>query len=98
MLKKSYSTTGKVCRVTFKYGNPENAGAAVLAGSFNEWSTEAVPMKRLKDGSFSITISLQAGASYQYRYILDKSVWVNDPDADGYVANQYGEENAVVAV
>ena len=35
MLKKSYSKTGAVCRVTFKYDNAEQAGSAVLAGEFN---------------------------------------------------------------
>lgn len=98
MLKKSYSKTGSACRVTFKYNNEEQAVSAVLAGEFNSWSLEDTPMKKLKDGSFSATLSLPAGRSYRFRYVLDGSVWVNDPDADGYAPNEYGEENSVLII
>ena len=98
MLKKSYSKTGKVCRVTFKYNNPENAETAALAGQFNNWSLEDNPMKKLKDGSFSVTLSLQAGHSYPFRYVLEGKTWVNDEDANSYVPNEYGEEDSVVVV
>ncbi|WP_339136599.1 MAG: isoamylase early set domain-containing protein [Candidatus Electrothrix sp. GW3-4] len=96
MLIKNYTKTKKKCRVTFKYPNQEHAGSARLAGEFNHWSTTDTPMKRLKDGSFSVTISLIAGCSYTFRYVLDESIWVNDPEADEYVANEHGETNSVV--
>ena len=98
MLKKNYSKSGRVCRVTFKYPNEEEAESAVLAGDFNDWSLTATPMKKLKDGSFSVTVSLKPGYSYRYRYVLDGNVWVNDPDADGYAPNEFGEENSIVTV
>jgi len=98
MLKKNYTRTGKSCRVTFKYPNEEKAETAVLAGEFNGWELDATPMKKLKNGSFSVTISLQSGHSYRFRYVLDGNIWVNDPEADSYAANEYGEENSVVAV
>ena len=98
MLKKSYSKTGAACRVTFKYENEEQAGSAVLAGEFNGWSLQDTPMKKLKDGSFSATLSLSAGQAYRFRYVLDGGVWVNDTDADGYAPNEYGEENSVLII
>ena len=96
MLLKNYTKTTKKCRVTFKYPNQEHAGSAVLAGEFNSWSTTDTPMKKLKDGSFSVTISLKAGCSCTFRYVLDDNIWVNDPAADEYVANEHGESNSVV--
>ena len=96
MLKKSYSKTGTVCRVTFKYENEEQAISAVLAGEFNDWSLDQTPMKKLKDGSFSVTLSLPAGQIYRFRYVLDGNVWVNDSQADGYTPNEYGEANSVL--
>jgi 1,4-alpha-glucan branching enzyme len=96
MLIKNYTKTKKKCRVTFKYPNQEQADCAMLAGEFNNWSTTNTPMKKLKDGSFSITISLEAGCSYTFRYVLDQNIWVNDLEADEYVANEHGEENSVV--
>ena len=96
MLKKSYSKTGAVCRVTFKYDNAEQDDNAVLTGEINGWSLADTPMKKLKDGSFSATLSLPAGQSYRFRYVLDGNVWVNDPAADSYAPNEYGEENSVL--
>jgi 1,4-alpha-glucan branching enzyme len=98
MLKKSYSKTGTMCRVTFKYENEEQAESAVLAGDFNDWSLLSTPMKKLKDNSFSATLSLPAGRSYCFRYVLDGGVWVNDPEADGFSPNEYGEANSVVVL
>jgi 1,4-alpha-glucan branching enzyme len=98
MLRKSYSKTGKICRVTFKYNNPENAETAALAGKFNSWSLQESTMKKLKNGSFSVTLSLQAGNSYPFRYVLNGNTWVNDEEANSYLPNEYGEENSVVVV
>ena len=98
MLKKNYSKTGKVCRVTFKYNNAENAETAFLAGEFNNWSLQDQPMKKLKDGSFSVTLSLQSGKSYPFRYVLDGAVWVNAEEANNYLPNEYGEDNSIVVV
>ena len=98
MLRKSYSKTGKICRVTFNYNNPENAETAALAGEFNNWSLQENPMKKLKNGSFSATLSLPAGNSYPFRYVLEGSTWVNDEEANSYLPNEYGEENSVVII
>jgi len=98
MLIKNYSKSGKICRVTFKCNNPDSYENATVVGEFNSWSFQENPMKKLKNGSFSVTISLQAGNSYQFRYILDENTWVNDEEADSYVSNGYGEENSIVTV
>ena len=98
MLKKSYSKTGKKCRVTFKLPSKVKADSAVLLGEFNNWNSSAVQMKKLKNGDFSATLSLDAGNSYRFRYLLDGSRWENDWAPDGYVANDFGTEDSVVAV
>ena len=98
MLIKNYSKSGAICRVTFKYNNSDSSENAVLVGEFNSWSLQENPMKKLKNGGFSVTISLLAGNSFQFRYLLDGKTWVNDAEADSYVTNQYGEENSVVTV
>ena len=95
MLLKKYTKTDK-CRVTFKYPNHEQADSAAVTGEFNNWSAEEHPMKKLKNGSFSATLFLHAGKEYHFRYVLDNRTWTNDPAADKYVSNGYGEENSVV--
>jgi 1,4-alpha-glucan branching enzyme len=98
MLKKNYSKTGRYCRVTFKLPAEVEAESVALCGDFNDWSHEAKPMKRLKDGSYSVTVSLPADESYRFRYLLDGEHWENDWDADDYVPNSYGSEDSVVEV
>lgn len=98
MLKKSYSKTGTKCRVTFKLPAEVNAETAAIAGEFNDWSTESHPMKQLKDGSFSISMSLDVGQSYRFRYYLDGQRWENDWEADAYLPNEHGTDDSVVEV
>jgi 1,4-alpha-glucan branching enzyme len=96
MLKKCYSKTGQSCRVTFNLPADIGAKSALLCGEFTEWETEAKPMKPLKKGGFSLTLSLPANQSYRFRYLLDGERWENDWDADGYAPNCFGCEDSVV--
>ena len=96
MLKKNYSKTGQVCRVTFKLPAEVEAAKAELLGEFNEWAGS--PMKRLKDGSFSATVSLEAEQEYRFRYLLDGERWENDWSADAYRPNGHGTEDSIVIV
>lgn len=98
MLKKSYTKTGAKCRVTFKLPADVQAETAVLCGEFNEWNETTNPMKQLKDGSFSATISLPADHTYRFRYLLDGERWENDWEADAYAPNQYGVDDSLVIV
>ncbi len=98
MLKKSYSKTGGFCRVTFKLPAKVEAETAVLCGDFNEWSEESHVMKKLKDGSFSLTLSLPANNAYRFRYLLDGGRWENDWAADEYLPNSFGADDSVLKI
>jgi len=98
MLKKTYSKTGRVCRVTFRLPAEVQAEQAALLGEFNDWDAAAAPMRRRKDGSFSLTLSLKSGRAYRFRYLLDGRRWENDWAADAYVPNAFGAEDSVVQV
>jgi 1,4-alpha-glucan branching enzyme len=52
-----------------------------LAGDFNKWSTDAQPMTRGDDGTFSAKVKLLPG-TYQYKFVIDGTKWLNDPAAD----------------
>jgi 1,4-alpha-glucan branching enzyme len=100
MLKKTYAKSGESCRVTFKLPAEAAAGAedVNLVGAFNEWDESAHALKRRKDGSFSTTISLTAGQSYRFRYLIDGTRWENDDAADGYAPNEYGSDDSIIEV
>jgi 1,4-alpha-glucan branching enzyme len=96
MLKKRYLKTKDECRVTFELPGEVNAKTAFLCGEFNNWDTTSHLMKRRKDGSFAITISLKPDHRYRFRYFLDGERWENDWNADAYVSNAFGCEDSVV--
>ena len=98
MLKKNYSKTGSVCRVTFKLPAEIEAMKVSLCGDFNDWDENTNPMKQLKDGSFSTTVSLESGNAYRFRYLINGESWENDWEADEYLPNDFGSEDSIVQV
>lgn len=85
-----------IINVTFDLPATVEAEEIALCGDFNNWSTSATKLKRAKSGVWSVTLQLQAGRSYRYRYLLDGMHWENDWTADGYVRNPYGTNDSVV--
>ncbi len=98
-LKKTFSKDKKTCSVTFTV-TPEAAQGAKkvnIAGDFNSWSSTDTPLKKEKDGSFSVTLKLDVNKEYQFRYLLDGYKWENDWKADKYIPAPYSNaDNSVV--
>ncbi len=99
MVKKQFLKSKPVCKTTFvlpKEAAPE-AKDVYLLGTFNDWSIDkAIKMKKLKNGNFKVTIDLEVGKEYEFRYLIDGRVWENDWEADKYVPTPFGVENSVV--
>ena len=76
------------------------ATSAILLGEFNNWdASNGITLKKQKDGSLKATANLEAGRSYQYRYLLNDGRWVNDERAENYVhASGFAVENCVITV
>jgi 1,4-alpha-glucan branching enzyme len=97
MIKKTPRKNGTVS-VTFELPAQVVGDTVHLVGDFNEWSKDATPMTRRKDGRHSATVSLKAGAAYRYRYLVDGHRWENDWSADAYAHNEFGGDDSVVEV
>ena len=89
------AANGRV-RVTFTIPAEEGCECLYLVGEFNAWNEVAHPMKAGEAGAWLITLELEPGREYQYRYRTDTGPWHNDPAADAYVPNPHGSENSVV--
>ena len=100
MIKKQFLADKKTCKVTFEFdhGAAREARVVSIVGDFNDWDPSSDPMKPTKNGGFSKTLKLKCGDSYQFRYIIDDSVWENEAEADDYVATPFGSDNSVVEV
>lgn len=80
-------------RLTF---NRETTGPVYVAGTFNDWSTEATPMRRGKDGAWAVNLSLEPGR-YEFRYFCDGR-WFTDFDAGEVASNPFGDFNSLLSV
>lgn len=100
MLKKRFSSDKKTCKVTFSiaHGPAKEAKKVALVGDFNDWDAMIHPMSRRKGGVFMKTLDLRCERSYQFRYLIDGSIWENDAQADDYQASPFGSDNSVVAL
>ena len=99
-IKKQYRKSPAVCRVTLtlpKEAAP-SARSVCVVGEFNGWSPEATALKRGTNGDFSVSLDLEPGRSYRFRYLIDGCRYENDWQADRYEANPYGGEDSVVEV
>jgi len=75
----------------------EKARQAAVVGEFNGWDSTAAPMKKLKNGAFSLSMSLPVGKNYQFRYLMDDNTWISESQADGYAYCPFGNcENSVL--
>jgi 1,4-alpha-glucan branching enzyme len=100
-LEKKYLKTRPVGKVTFRLppaAAPE-ATKVHLVGDFNDWNPEATPMARLKSGEFKVSLDLEKGREYRFRYLIGDDTWENDWEADKYVPSGLAAvENSVVVV
>ena len=94
MVKTKRARNKGLVTVTFTLPRTESATVHVM-GDFNDWRPVHA-MERAEDGGWRLTVELERGREYQYRYLLDGTVWTNDPDAERSVANPYGGENSVL--
>jgi len=97
---KQYLKSKPVCKVTFRLpcNGALEAEMVTVVGEFNNWDEQATPMKRQKNGDFTVTVELETGREYRFRYYLDGKKWENDWCADRYEQNPFGGHDSVVAV
>ena len=97
-LKKQFYVKKPVCKVTFKLNKEivDSANRVNLAGDFNNWDINSIPMKKLKGGEYAVSVDLEKGKAYQFKYLVDGNSWVNEKEADSHVPNDFQSENSVV--
>lgn len=101
MIKKQYSKSKSLCKVTFTL--PKEAASDAkevrVLGEFNDWNWEKAPAMKADKKEFKATLELATGRPYQFRYMIDHERWENDWNADDYVISPFtGAENSVVIV
>jgi 1,4-alpha-glucan branching enzyme len=66
-----------------------------VVGDFNAWDPQSLPMT-LSDDAWRVTLELEQGHCYHFRYLIDGMHWRADNNADKYAPNYLGEYSSVL--
>ena len=80
------SAAGTV-NVVFTLPADVEADRVALCGDFNDWSAEATALERGDDGTWQVSVPLEPGRSYRYRYLLDGE-WPGQRGKLGWASGQ----------
>ena len=96
MVQKTYFKTKDYCKVKFAV-NVENAETVEILGLNSDWENSIV-MSKKKDGTFSCDVSLPKNSEHEFKYLVNETEWVNDPEADAQKPNEFGGVNSVIVL
>jgi 1,4-alpha-glucan branching enzyme len=97
MIHKEPAKEKDKANVTFILPSNIWAERVNVVGEFNDWDTRATPMIRNRsDANWKVTLELQTGKRYRFRYLIDGREWLNDWHADDHIENPYGSYDSIV--
>lgn len=96
MIQKTYFKTKDYCKVKFSFAG-ENAETVEILGLNSDWENSVV-MSKKKDGSFTCDVSLPKNSQHEFKYLVNASEWLNEPEADSQNANVFGGSNSVITL
>lgn len=96
MIQKTYFKTKDYCKVKFSL-KPENAETVAIAGLNSDWET-LINMSKKKDGTFIAEVSLPKETVHEFKYLINESEWLTEPEADKQKKNEFGTSNSVIVL
>lgn len=72
-------TNGRKVRVTFTMPAMDRCNCLYLVGDFHGWNESVYQMQRASDGTWSITLELELGQRFRYRFRTCDGEWLDDP-------------------
>lgn len=94
MVQKTYYKTKSYCKVKFSF-KVENAETIEILGLNSDWE-KSIIMGKKKDGTFSADVNLPKESRHEFKYLVNETEWVNEPEADSLEPNVYGGANSVI--
>ncbi|MBG9377434.1 isoamylase early set domain-containing protein [Panacibacter sp. DH6] len=94
MVQKTYFKTKDYCKVKFSF-SPENAETVEILGLNSDWENSVI-MSKKKDGTFTADVSLPKNSKHEFKYRVNATEWLNEPEADEQQPNMFGGSNSVI--
>ncbi|MDP9070016.1 MAG: isoamylase early set domain-containing protein [Actinomycetota bacterium] len=86
---------GDKVKVTFSLPAENPAGKVTVAGDFNDWDPNATVLRKRGD-TRTVSVTLDPGKRYSFRYRTADGEWFNDEAAHAYERNEFGDDNAII--
>jgi len=96
MVQKTYFKTKDYCKVKFSF-KVENAETVEILGLNSDWENSIV-MSKKKDGTFTSEVSLPKNTKHEFKYRVNETEWLNEPEADSVTTNEFGGQNSVIVL
>jgi Glycogen recognition site of AMP-activated protein kinase len=96
MVLKTYYKTKDYCKVKFSF-KVENAEIVEILGLNSDWQ-KSIIMSKKKDGSFTADVTLPKHSKHEFKYRVNETEWINEPEADSEAPNEYGGSNSVIVL
>ena len=96
MVQKTYFKTKDYCKVKFSF-KVEEAETVEILGLNSDWEN-SILMSKKKDGSFSADVNLPKETRHEFKYLVNETIWLNEPEADSEAPNVYGGSNSVIVL
>ena len=81
---------------TFYYYDPA-ARAVEVVGSFNNWQTKDCEMVQIRPGLWEGVLDKPARGIHRYKFLVDGSRWINDPENPLRVEDGFGGFSSLIA-
>ncbi len=82
-------------RLIFYYQD-DQASEVSLAGDFNGWNPQSLPMKKNQNGVWRVELKRLPPGRYGYKFLVDGNRWVEDPSNGLKEPDHHGGLNAVL--
>ena len=96
MILKTYYKTKDYCKVKFSL-RTDHAETVEIRGLNSDWQ-KSVEMAKKKDGSFTADVTLPKDSRHQFKYVVNETQWLNEPEPDGQEPNEFGGSNSVIVL
>lgn len=97
MIKCSPTPASSAVKVTFVVPLDEIDQPVSVVGDFNGWDPYAHPLKKRSNGTRSVSVELEAGRSYRFKYLAADGSWHTDPDTETVDNGLAGVDSLVAA-
>ncbi len=97
MISKEFTPKRTLCKVRLQVPAEWAEKEVAVVGDFNNWDPSSDKLER-KNGGWETVLRLKPETETQFRYFIDGERWANDEQADDYIANEFGEKNAVLKI